>query len=147
MAANNAAFFAGLELVAHTPHSFYIDRYPMGGEATVSWGGPELIFRNDWSAPLRMRLHATATALTVTFYSALLGRRVETTTGEPYDFTQPSTVVVMNPTLAPAPRLSSRKPASPVSRSSTPAGSTERGSWYGTSASVPSTSRGTRSSR
>ena len=48
-----------------------------------------------------MRLHATDTALTVRFYSAGLGRRVETTTGEPYDFTQPSTVVVMNPALAP----------------------------------------------
>jgi vancomycin resistance protein YoaR len=97
----NAAFFAGLELVEHTPHSFYIDRYPMGREATVSWGGPELVFRNDWSAPLRMRLRATGTALTVSFYSARLGRRVETTTGDPYDVTPPSTVVVMNPALAP----------------------------------------------
>ena len=33
----NAAFFAGLELQAHTPHEFYISRYPMGREATVSW--------------------------------------------------------------------------------------------------------------
>jgi vancomycin resistance protein YoaR len=96
----NAAFFAGLDLVEHTPHSFFIDRYPMGREATVSWGGPELIFRNDWHAPLRMRLQATGTGLTVRFYSARLGRSVETTTGEPYDFTQPSTVVVMNPALA-----------------------------------------------
>ena len=76
----NAAFFAGLDLVEHTPHSFYIDRYPMGREATVSWGGPELVFRNDWPAPLRMRLQATATSLTVRFYSARLGRRVETET-------------------------------------------------------------------
>ena len=97
----NAAFFAGLELVAHTPHSFYIDRYPMGREATISWGGPELIFRNNWGALLRMRLRATDTALTVRFYSARLGRRVETTTGEPFAFTPSSTVVVMNPALAP----------------------------------------------
>ena len=34
----NAAFFGGLELVAHSPHSFYIDRYPLGREATISWG-------------------------------------------------------------------------------------------------------------
>ena len=26
----NAAFFAGLEDVEHKPHSFYIDRYPVG---------------------------------------------------------------------------------------------------------------------
>ena len=34
----NAAFFAGLEDVEHKPHSFYIDRYPVGREATVAWG-------------------------------------------------------------------------------------------------------------
>ena len=33
----NAAFFAGLELIEHTPHEFYISRYPTGREATVSW--------------------------------------------------------------------------------------------------------------
>ena len=38
----NAAFFAGIKLVAHQAHQFYISRYPMGREATVSWGGPEL---------------------------------------------------------------------------------------------------------
>ncbi len=48
----NAAFFAGVKLVAHQAHQFYISRYPMGREATVSWGGPELIFRNDWPAAI-----------------------------------------------------------------------------------------------
>ena len=43
----NAAFFAGLEDVEHKPHSFYIDRYPMGREATVAWGSVDLRFRND----------------------------------------------------------------------------------------------------
>ena len=81
----NAAFFAALELVEHTPHSFYIDRYPRGREATISWGGPELVFRNDWPAPLRMRLGTTPTSLTVRFYSARLGRRVETKTSAPFD--------------------------------------------------------------
>ena len=38
----NAAFFSGIKLVAHQAHQFYISRYPMGREATVSWGGPEL---------------------------------------------------------------------------------------------------------
>ena len=43
----NAAFFAGLEDVEHKPHSFYIDRYPVGREATVAWGAVDLRFRND----------------------------------------------------------------------------------------------------
>ena len=43
----NAMFFAGLEDVEHKPHSFYIDRYPIGREATVAWGAVDLQFRND----------------------------------------------------------------------------------------------------
>ena len=43
----NAAFFAGLEDVEHHPHEFYIDRYPMGREATVYFGRLDLRFRND----------------------------------------------------------------------------------------------------
>ena len=55
----NAAFFSGIKLVAHQAHQFYISRYPMGREATVSWGGPELIFRNDWPAAILMKLDAS----------------------------------------------------------------------------------------
>lgn len=97
----NAAFFAGLELVMHTPHQFYISRYPMGREATISWGGPELVFRNDWKAGLLMRFATTDTSITVRFYSAKLGRRVVTETGEPYDFRGPSTIREFNPSLPP----------------------------------------------
>jgi hypothetical protein len=82
----NAAFFAGLRLVAHTPHSFYISRYPMGREATISWGGPELVFDNNWPAPLRMQLTVRADKVAVRFYSRSLGRRVESWTGRPYAF-------------------------------------------------------------
>ena len=32
----NAMFFAGLKDIQHKPHSFYIDRYPVGREATVA---------------------------------------------------------------------------------------------------------------
>jgi hypothetical protein len=80
----NGAFFAGLELVEHQPHTIFIDRYPPGREATISWGGPELVFRNDWPAPLVIELDTTARSITVRFVTERLGRRVETTTGEPY---------------------------------------------------------------
>ena len=79
----NGAFFAGLELIEHQPHSLYIDRYPLGREATISWGGPELIFRNDWPASLLIDLDATETSITVRFFSSRLGRRVETETSVP----------------------------------------------------------------
>ena len=80
----NGAFLAGLELIEHQPHSLYIDRYPLGREATISWGGPELIFRNDWPASVLIKLDATDSSITVRFFSSRLGRRVETETGVPY---------------------------------------------------------------
>ncbi len=43
----NAMFFAGLRDIEHKPHSFYIDRYPVGREATVAWGSVDLRFEND----------------------------------------------------------------------------------------------------
>ena len=97
----NAAFFAGLDLIAHTPHQFYVSRYPMGREATVSWGGPELIFRNDWPAAILVKVSAGDTSITVRFYSSKLGRKVETETGEPYAYTSATTLRVFNPALAP----------------------------------------------
>jgi vancomycin resistance protein YoaR len=100
----NAAFFSGIKLVAHQAHQFYISRYPMGREATVSWGGPELIFRNDWPAAILMKLDAGDSGITVRFYSTKLGRRVTTTTGEPYDLTTPKSVTVTNSELPPRSR-------------------------------------------
>ena len=44
----NAAYFAGMGDVTHTPHSFYISRYPAGREATVFDGEIELAFSNDY---------------------------------------------------------------------------------------------------
>jgi vancomycin resistance protein YoaR len=43
----HAAFRAGFEDVYHQPHSIYFDRYPVGQEATVSWGHFDMSFKND----------------------------------------------------------------------------------------------------
>jgi vancomycin resistance protein YoaR len=97
----NAAFFAGLRLIAHTPHSFYISRYPKGREATISWGGPELIFQNDWPAPLLVRMKTTPTSITVRLYSHSLGRRIATVTHASTNYVRPRTVYIKDPTLPP----------------------------------------------
>ncbi len=76
----NASFFAGLNLLQHTPHEFWITRYPPGREATVSWGGPELVVENDWPAAILMKVSASDNGVTVRMYSSKLGRRVATTT-------------------------------------------------------------------
>lgn len=43
----NALFFAGVKPLEHGAHSFYIERYPEGREATVAWGSLDLRFLND----------------------------------------------------------------------------------------------------
>jgi vancomycin resistance protein YoaR len=97
----NAAFMSGLRLVAHTPHEFWISRYPRGREATVSWGGPELVFANDWDAPLVMLLDAGDSSITVRFFSRGLKRRVEYGSDDPTDFKDPATRKVVDTTLQP----------------------------------------------
>jgi len=64
----NAVFFGGYKIVFHQSHSFYISRYPMGREATVSVPSPDLIFVNDSSAGILIRTAYTARSVTVTFY-------------------------------------------------------------------------------
>jgi vancomycin resistance protein YoaR len=78
----NAGWFAGLRIETHTPHQFYISRYPLGREATVSWGGPELVLVNDWPAAILISAKTTDTSITVRFFSSKLGRRVTTETVE-----------------------------------------------------------------
>ena len=43
----NAAFFAGMDDVEHHPHAFYLDRYPMGREATLYFGSLDMRFKNS----------------------------------------------------------------------------------------------------
>ena len=43
----NGMFFAGLKDIEHKPHSLYIDRYPVGREATVAFGALDMRFEND----------------------------------------------------------------------------------------------------
>jgi vancomycin resistance protein YoaR len=92
----NAAFFAGLEDVEHKPHSFYIDRYPVGREATVAWGAVDLRFTND--TPYGVLIQAGVTpstpsssgVATVSMWSTKYWD-ITTTTGNRYNPTKPET--------------------------------------------------------
>ncbi|MGO3729460.1 VanW family protein [Corynebacterium casei] len=50
----NASYFGGMTDVAHTPHSYYISRYPAGREATVYEGAIDLQFKNDSDYPVQI---------------------------------------------------------------------------------------------
>jgi vancomycin resistance protein YoaR len=92
----NAYFFAGLEDVEHTPHSYYISRYPPGREATVSFPKPDLRFRNDSPHGILIRTATTGTSVTVSMWGtkrfdvrAVEGPRTRITTAPTRYITRP----------------------------------------------------------
>ncbi|MFD5424342.1 VanW family protein [Streptomyces sp. NPDC127084] len=63
----NAMFFAGVKPLEHGAHSFYIERYPEGREATVAWGTLDLRWSNDSGHALYIQASSTDTSVTITF--------------------------------------------------------------------------------
>ncbi|CAN5551246.1 VanW family protein [soil metagenome] len=102
----NAAFFAGLEDVEHKPHSFYIDRYPVGREATVAWGSVDLKFKN--TTPYGVYIQASVDpsssakqgAMNVAMYSTKVWD-IKTTTSARYNVTSPQTRQLSGPECVP----------------------------------------------
>ncbi|GAA4804657.1 VanW family protein [Nocardioides caeni] len=102
----NAMFFAGLEDIEHKPHSFYIDRYPVGREATVAWPTVDLHFRNDTDHGVL--IHASVTPSTfssqgvvkVEMYSTKVWD-IESKTSERYNYRGPATRTLTTPDCEP----------------------------------------------
>lgn len=66
----NAAFFAGIDIQEHQFHTLKIgNRYPLGRESTISWGGPDVRVKNTSEHPILIWTSYTDTSITVTFYS------------------------------------------------------------------------------
>lgn len=86
----NAVFFAGLPIVERHPHSFYIDHYPIGRDATVSYGGADFKFRNDSDHVLLISAAADETSVEVSLAAAVWDRRVTYTTSPFRDLTPPA---------------------------------------------------------
>jgi vancomycin resistance protein YoaR len=64
----NAVFFSGMKDIEHTPHSYYISRYPPGREATVSFPRPDLRWEDDAPTGVLIKTSYTETSITVTFW-------------------------------------------------------------------------------
>ena len=92
----NAMFFAGLKDIEHKPHSFYIDRYPVGREATVAWPYVDLRFQNDTEYGVLLQAYITpstpsrAGAMTVRMWSTKTWD-IKASASERYNETQPKT--------------------------------------------------------
>ena len=96
----NAAFEAGLQIVERHNHELYISHYPLGRDATVSYGSYDLKFRNDTPHWILLKTDFTGWSLTVSLYSAPLGRKVVSSTGSWYGLVPFSVHKQHDPTLA-----------------------------------------------
>jgi vancomycin resistance protein YoaR len=86
----NAMFFAGVKPVEHGAHSFYIERYPEGREATVAWGSLDLRFTNDSGHALYIQAESTDTSVTITFLGTRKYDEIRSVTGPRTQVKQPA---------------------------------------------------------
>jgi vancomycin resistance protein YoaR len=87
----NIGFLAGMDDVAHTPHSRWFDRYPPGREATVWEGSTDMVWRNNTDYGVMVHAWVADGKL----HSRLWGTKVwdvQTSTSDFYDTVEPTTV-------------------------------------------------------
>jgi vancomycin resistance protein YoaR len=66
----NAADRAGLRIVQRYSHSRHVPYVPSGRDATVSWGGPDFAFENQYNQPILIRAFAGNGMMAVSIYSS-----------------------------------------------------------------------------
>jgi vancomycin resistance protein YoaR len=93
----NNAFELGLPILERHNHSFYISHYPLGRDATVSWGGPDFGFRNDLKTAILIKTTYTDSTLTFSFYGTDPHRRVVSSTGPRVNWRSPRTTYALDP--------------------------------------------------
>ena len=102
----NGMFFAGLKDIEHKPHSFYIDRYPVGREATVAWGSVDLRFQNDTEYGVLINAEVTPSTpssqgvVTVRMYSTKVWD-IDSKTSDLYAYVSPATRTLDTPDCYP----------------------------------------------
>jgi vancomycin resistance protein YoaR len=94
----NNAFEAGLPILERHNHNLYLSHYPLGRDATVSWGGPDLKFGNDLDHAILIKTSYTNSTLTFSFYGTPQSRRVVASTGPETNFKSPTTSYAVDPT-------------------------------------------------
>ncbi len=101
----NAVFESGLPVLERRNHSFYISHYPDGRDATVSWGGPDLKFKNDTKHWVLVSVSYTSSSITIALYGTDPGYDVQAEKGPWTDFRDYPVEEVKDPTLAKGKRI------------------------------------------
>ena len=92
----NAAFFSGVRIEQHTPHSFYISRYPEGREATLSWPDVDQKWTNDTGSGIFIDAQMKGNDITVTFFGTKTWD-IEAVKGPRRNVVQPKNIVDARP--------------------------------------------------
>lgn len=66
----NAVLFDGISIVERYSHSRSVPYVPPGKDATVSWWGPDFIFKNELSHPILIRANARDGRLVVRIFTS-----------------------------------------------------------------------------
>ncbi|MEV1286553.1 VanW family protein [Micromonospora sp. NPDC049679] len=88
----NATYYAGLEDVQHTPHSYWFSRYPSVIESTIFYPTLDFKFRNDTPHGVVIDTSFTASSITVSIWSTKVYDSVTTQWSPKRDTTTPKTV-------------------------------------------------------
>jgi len=78
----NAVYESGLPVVERRNHSFYISHYPKGRDATVSWGGPDMKFKNTTKDWVLVSVSYTDSSITIALYGTDPGYEVDSEVGK-----------------------------------------------------------------
>ncbi len=97
----DAAFYAGLKITDRRNHDFYISHYPLGMDATVSWGGPEFRFVNTLKHAILIKTSYTNSTMSVQLYGTREGITVTQKTSARSNFTSAGVRKIPDPTVAP----------------------------------------------
>ena len=98
----DAAIDGGYQVNERHNHSFYIDHYPTGLDATVADGGPDFAFTNNTGHTVIVQASYTDQTLTVQLLSAPVHRTTEISEPVPTNFVQPGKRYVSDPDNTPA---------------------------------------------
>ncbi|HLL64151.1 MAG TPA: VanW family protein [Micromonosporaceae bacterium] len=88
----NAAYYAGLEDIEHTPHSYYFQRYPAVIESTIFYPNLDMKFRNNTPHGVVIKTSWTANSITVSMWSTKVYDSVSTEWSARRNITQPQVV-------------------------------------------------------
>ncbi|MGW6406754.1 VanW family protein [Streptomyces vinaceus] len=94
----NAMFFAGVHPLEHGAHSFYIERYPEGREATVAWGTLDLRWKNDSGHAIYVKAESTDTSVTISLLGTKKYEEIRATQGPRTNTTPPAKRTGSGPT-------------------------------------------------